>query len=64
MILSVHLPHGGLDDNEGHQRAIDAMDVFIGGDINIELEWTPRVENIDWYGLHGPVCRWGGEDET
>ena len=51
----------------GEKRA-GAADFFIGGDLNIEL----RLDNIDneqqgldstdWYGMHGPECRGGGED--
>ena len=52
--------------NEG--KKMGAVDFYIGGDINIELELEDSGEDlqgldgIDWYGMHGPECRGGGED--
>ena len=80
LILSVYLPRGGYDEEnyvatlgvriiteEG--TATGAKD-FIGGDINIELKLGAGsdefegLDSIGWYGLHGPACRGGGEDEV
>ena len=46
-----------------------AVDFYIGGDINIELKLGNTGEDlqeldIEWYGMHGPECRGGGEDVT
>ena len=51
-------------------RATGAKDFFIGGDINIELKLDvgtdefEGLECIGWYGLYGPACCGGGEDEV
>ena len=55
---------------EHHERGQEdgADDFYIEGDINIELELETTGEDLqwldgtEWYGMHGPECRGGGED--
>ena len=79
MLLSVKMPHSGRVE-EDHVEAFemvsttliegrnaDAVDFFIGGDINIELKLgnagkdLQDLDSIEWYGMYGPECKGGGE---
>ena len=80
MILSVYLPHSGYDEEDyfatleavrnlvDEGKKLGAVDIFIGGDLNIELklelgdEDLQGLDGIDWYGIYGPECLGGGED--
>ena len=48
----------------------EKMNFLIGRDCNTELKLQGGGEEFeglnsrDWYGLHGPECRGGGEDVT
>ena len=82
MILSVYLPHSGFDEEDyfamheavrnvmDEGKKLEAVDFFIGGDINVELKLSPGDEDlqgldgIQWYGIYGPECLGGGEDVT
>ena len=52
----------------GEGKMLGAVDFFIGGDSNIELELEPGDEDLqgldgtDWYGIYGSECLGGGED--
>ena len=81
MLLSVYTPQSRHDEedyietleavrrimNEG--KMMEAADVYIGCDINIELKLEITGEDfqgldgiIDRFGMYGPECRGGGED--
>ena len=80
MLLSVYMPHSGNDEVDfiealesvratltGGKRS-GAVDFFIGGDLNLELELDIAddehrgLDSIEWYGMYGPECKGGGED--
>ena len=80
MLLSVEMPHSGRDEEEYIEALetvgnivteggmAEAVDFYIGGDINIEMkrgttgEDLQGLDSIEWYGVCGPECRGGGVD--